>query len=179
MAILLPVLYHMKLVIKQTSFLSSYKNTRLPNPNEGEIICPTDRDSVKVEGVDVKTLGDSLVHLVSWKEMDEKYSQCLSYYVINRIQRRLKPEFSILSVVKFRVDGHLNNVIDDVDEDHDYVYKVKAFFKNCERTRFSERVLIRTSKAPAQNCNCTVSDSQNHTGILVPSLVLDVRHEIL
>ncbi|CAH8637502.1 unnamed protein product [Schistosoma mattheei] len=81
--------------------------------------------------------------------------------------------------MKYRVDGHLNNIIMDISEDQNYIYKVKALFKNSIKTQFSERVEIQTPNAVNHNCSCLPSGVHtNKTGIKVPALVIDRRARI-
>ncbi|CAH8873191.1 unnamed protein product [Trichobilharzia szidati] len=151
-------------------FLEQLQNTSLPDPNEEEFVCPENRDSVKVENVTVEMLNGGAAHVVSWSPIEEKYSQCVWYYMICRVHRRTRPKISVLSLVKIRVDGHLNNIITDFAEDQSYIYKVKVFFKNSVRTKFSQRVEIHTSRAPIYNCNCSLNNEHNYTGIRAPDI---------
>ncbi|KAK4474834.1 hypothetical protein MN116_001949 [Schistosoma mekongi] len=160
---------------QRNTFLEQLNDASLPDPNE-EVSCPDTQDLIKVENLTVATIRVGPIHLVSWNKISERYSECLSYYVICRIHRRLKPKFTILSVMKYRVDGHLNNIIMDLAEDQNYIYKVKAVFKNSIKTRFSDRIVVQTPRAMNHNCSCRSSSVVvNQTSIRVPAFVLDRR----
>ncbi|TNN14236.1 hypothetical protein EWB00_002448 [Schistosoma japonicum] len=151
-------------------FLERLNNISLPDPNEET--CPDTRDLIKVENVTVATIPVGPIHLVSWNKISERYYKCLSHYVICRIHRRLKPKVTILSVIKYQVNGHLNNIIMDLADDQNYVYKVKAVFKNSIKTRFSDLVVTQTPKAVNHYCNCRSSSVDVHqTGIRVPGRI--------
>uniref|UniRef100_A0A5K4FEA5 Ig-like domain-containing protein n=1 Tax=Schistosoma mansoni TaxID=6183 RepID=A0A5K4FEA5_SCHMA len=159
-------------------FLENLHNSPLPEPDE-EDRCPSEQDFIEVDGLTVTAIAEGSIHLLSWNKISEKFSECLSHYLLVRIHRRLKPKVIILSVMKYRVDGHLNNIITDISEDQNYIYKVKAYFKNSIKTQFSERVEIQTPMAVNHNCSCLTSDVHtNKTGIRVPALVMDRRAQI-
>ncbi|CAH8655925.1 unnamed protein product [Schistosoma guineensis] len=159
-------------------FLENLHNSQFPDPDE-EDRCPTEQDFPKVEGLTVTAIAEGSIHLLSWNKISEKFSECLSHYLLVRVHRRLKPKLIILSVMKYRVDGHLNNIIMDISEDQNYIYKVKALFKNSIKTQFSERVEIQTPNAVNHNCSCLPNGVHtNKTGIKVPALVIDRRAQI-